>query len=89
MRAVRAKLLGCDRKIDGLQERVRGRAGLRMRRRRPVAEGQKADFLHGGGGLVRVPVRPRWGWWACGGKVENSNDVTCLYLTLPAHQGWL
>jgi hypothetical protein len=49
IRAVRAKLFGGDGKIDGLQQRVGGRACLRMRRRRPVAEGEKADFLHGGG----------------------------------------
>lgn len=26
-----------------------------------MAEGEKADFLHRGGGLVRGRVRPRWG----------------------------
>jgi hypothetical protein len=33
-----------------LQERVGGRARLRLRRRRPVAEGEEADVFHGGWG---------------------------------------
>ena len=46
--AVRAQLLGRDGELDGLQQRVRGRAGLRLRRGRPVPEREKADLFHAG-----------------------------------------
>ena len=36
--AVGAQLLGGDGQVDGLQERVRRRAGLRLRRGRPMPE---------------------------------------------------
>ena len=45
--AVSAEFLGGDCEFDGLQQRVRRRTGLRLRRRRPVAERQKADLLQG------------------------------------------
>ena len=44
--AVRAELLGGDREVDRLQQRVGGRARLRLRRGRPVAEGEEADLFH-------------------------------------------
>ena len=43
--AVRAELLGRDRQVDGLQERVGRRARLRLRRGRPMAEREEADFF--------------------------------------------
>ena len=43
--AVRAELLGRHRELDRLQQRVRRRAHLRVRRRRPVAEGEESDAL--------------------------------------------
>ena len=46
--AVGAERLGRDRKLDRLQKRVGARAHLRLRRRRPVAEGEEADVFHGG-----------------------------------------
>ena len=45
--AVGAELLRRDGELDRLQQRVGGRARLRVRRRRPVAEGEEADLLHG------------------------------------------
>src|SRR6185312_3045830 len=45
--AVGAELLGGDRELDRLQQRVRPRLGLRLRRRGPMAEGEKADVFHG------------------------------------------
>ena len=43
--AVSAERLGGDREVDGLPQRVRRRPYLRLRRR-PVAEGEEADFFH-------------------------------------------
>ena len=51
--AVSAELLGRNGELDRLQERVGRRAGQRLRRRGPVAEGQEADVFHGGGLLRR------------------------------------
>ncbi len=45
--AVRAQFFGRDGEIDGLQQRVGGRARLRMRRGRPVPERQETDLFHG------------------------------------------
>ena len=39
--------LGGHGELDGLQQCVRRRPRLRLRRRRPMAEGKKADFFHG------------------------------------------
>ena len=47
VRAVGAELLGGDRKLDRLQQRVGRRSRLRLRRRRPMAEREEADFFHG------------------------------------------
>ena len=44
---VRAQFLGRDGELDGLQQRVGGRARLRLGRRGPVAEGEEADVFHG------------------------------------------
>jgi hypothetical protein len=44
---IRAELLGRDGEVDGLQQRVGAGARLRLRRRGPMAEGEKADFFHG------------------------------------------
>ena len=44
---VRAELLGRDREVDRLQERVGRRPHLRLRRRGPMAEGEEADLFHG------------------------------------------
>ena len=44
---VRAELLGRDGELDRLQQRVGRRARLRLRRRRPMAEGEEADVFHG------------------------------------------
>ena len=46
VRPVRTELLGGDREIDRLQQGIRGRAGLRLRRGRPMAERQEPDALH-------------------------------------------
>ena len=46
--AVGAQFLGRDCELDGLNERVGGRAHLRLRRWGPVTEGEKADVFHGG-----------------------------------------
>ena len=60
VRAVGAELLGGDRQLDRLQQRVRGRAHLRLPGRRPVPERQEPDLLHdsinpgGGGGIPAV-----------------------------------
>ena len=48
IRSVRAKFFGGDGQVDGLQERIGCRPGLRLGRGRPVSERQKADFLHEG-----------------------------------------
>ena len=45
-RAVGAELLGGDRKLDRLQQRVGRRSHFRLRRGRPVAEREEADFFH-------------------------------------------
>ena len=45
--AVGAELLGRDRELDRLQQRVGRRAHLRLRRRGPMAEGEEADVFHG------------------------------------------
>ena len=55
--AVRAELLGRHRQLDRLQQRIRRRPRLRVRRRRPMAEGQEPDALHGSdsiGGSART-----------------------------------
>ena len=44
--AVGAELLGGDGQLDRLQQRVRRRAHLRLRRRRPVPERQEPDLFH-------------------------------------------
>ena len=44
--AVRAELLGRHRQLDRLQQRVRRGPHLRVRRRRPMAEGQEPNALH-------------------------------------------
>jgi hypothetical protein len=46
---VGASSLGGDGELDRLQQGVGARAGLRVGRRGPVAEGEKADVFHGGG----------------------------------------
>src|ERR1700722_10011486 len=45
---VRAPLVGGDREVDGLQQHVRRRARLRLRRRCPMPERKETDLLHGG-----------------------------------------
>ncbi len=47
-RAVGAELLGGDRELDRLQERVGRRSHFRLRRRSPMAEGEEADLFHAG-----------------------------------------
>ena len=47
IRPVRPDLLRRDGKLDRLQQRVGRRPHLRLRRRRPVTEGEKADAFHG------------------------------------------
>ncbi len=54
---VGAERLGGDGKLDRLQQRVGGRAHLRLRRRGPMAEGEEADVFHGGGGGGGYVVR--------------------------------
>ena len=46
VRAVGPDLLGCDRELDGLEQCIRGRSCLRLRRWRPVAEREESDLLH-------------------------------------------
>lgn len=43
--AIGAELFRRNRKLDGLQQRVRSRAGLRLRRGRPVPEGEESDLF--------------------------------------------
>jgi hypothetical protein len=50
--SVRAQLFGCDGELNGLQQRIRRRAGLRLRRRRPVPEREESDLLHAGNLLM-------------------------------------
>src|SRR5262249_61753198 len=45
--AVGAELLGRNRELDRLQQRVRRCPRLRLRRRGPMTEGEKADVFHG------------------------------------------
>jgi hypothetical protein len=63
--AVRAQLLGGDGQVDGLQERVRGRASVRLRRGRPMSEGEESNFLHAANLLMPVAVCDRRCavWW--------------------------
>jgi hypothetical protein len=58
--AVRPQLLGGDGEIDGLQKRIRGRAGLRLRRGRPVPEREKADLFHAVSLVMFGPVCDGW-----------------------------
>ena len=44
--AVGTQLLGGHGQLDRLEQRVRRRAHLRLRRRRPVPERQEPDLLH-------------------------------------------
>jgi hypothetical protein len=44
--AIRAQLLGSDGKVDGLQERIGGRARLRLLRGRPVPERKESNLFH-------------------------------------------
>jgi len=44
--AIGAQRLGGHGQLDRLQQRVRRRAHLRLRRRRPVPERQEPDLLH-------------------------------------------
>src|SRR5882757_1148309 len=50
--AIRAQLLGRDGELDGLQEHVRGRTRLRLRRGRPMPEREEPDLLHSDGLLM-------------------------------------
>jgi len=43
---VRAELFGGNGEIDRLQQRIGGRARLRLRRGRPMPEGEKTDLFH-------------------------------------------
>ena len=45
--AVGTELLGRNRELNRLQQRVRRCPRLRLRRRGPMAEGEKADVFHG------------------------------------------
>ncbi len=53
--AVGAELLSRDRQLDRLQQRVAGGAGLRLRRGRPVPEGEESDLFHAGNlGMIGI-----------------------------------
>jgi hypothetical protein len=56
--AVGAELLGRNRELDRLQQRVRRCPRLRLRRRGPMTEGEKADVFHG---PVGEPIRVETG----------------------------
>jgi hypothetical protein len=43
---IRTELFRSNGEVDRLEERIACGAGLRLGRRRPVAEGEKANFLH-------------------------------------------
>ena len=61
---VRAQFLCRDGELDGLHERIRGRAGLRLRRRRPVPEREKADLLHAGNLFIsKLVCDPKGNSW--------------------------
>ena len=45
--AVGAQFLGGDGQVDRLQQGIPRRTRLRLRRRRPMAKGQKTDLFHG------------------------------------------
>src|SRR5262245_58571824 len=63
--AVGAKLLGRNRELDRLQQRVRRRPRLRLRRRGPMAEGEKSDVFHGRN-QVRFEAGLFTPFWSCG-----------------------
>src|ERR1700694_4426938 len=42
----------CNGKLNGLREGIRSRAGLRLRRGRPMPEGEESDLLHVGNLLM-------------------------------------
>jgi hypothetical protein len=44
--AVRSQFLSRDGQVDGLQEHIGRRSGLRVRRRRPVPEREETNLLH-------------------------------------------
>ena len=46
----------CNGKLNGLRERIRSRAGLRLRRGRPMPEGEESDLLHVGNLLMYEAV---------------------------------
>ena len=79
--AVGAELLGGDREVDRLEERVLRRARARALRRRPVAEGEKSDLLHGAAsairpGRARLPTyRHRWRFQAPSGAAVASGTM--------------
>src|SRR4029079_18347027 len=54
---VSAELLGGDREVDGLQQRVGRRSRARLGRGRPVSERQKTDLLHARGCLSGAEIR--------------------------------
>jgi hypothetical protein len=72
-RSVHADLLGGLGQLDGLEQRVRRRPGLRAGSRLEVAEGQEADFLHAR--LQRRRARPD--------SRASLNAGTGTRLTLP------
>jgi hypothetical protein len=58
VRPVRTQLLCGDCKVNGLQQHVRGRASLRVRRRRPMAERQEPNAFHDRPNAARVAPLP-------------------------------
>ena len=76
--AVGAELLGGDRKLDRLQQRVGRRSHFRLRRRRPMAEREEADLFHGALNVravrqIATIARPREG--GGGGTTLRSRVV--------------
>lgn len=88
VRPAQAKLLGGNRQVDGLQQRVAGSAGAGPLAGAPVTEGKKANVLHtcpnrtGRTGIpVGVAAAPEAHCWD-DGRVDNSAQAITVLKTI-------